>query len=270
MEYKLELYDNAIDSLQHGLSHYIIYDNEPNVSDVKQAIMNLINSIDLLVLERLKRKDETLIYENTKNDKFGLGYKKTINAETAYKLIKGDIDKIDADEFKAYEILKVLRNSATHYSFAFGKDSENNIIFLLHYIARFLDNELGKKIEEVLNAEESKFYYRKIQHLDYGKVIQERIYAAIQSEINFLNYVEVKDGGTPVVADFSCVECDRQGVSIDERLGPYGVCVFCESVNNIESCSVCGEVFNADWDGLVVEEDALALCEYHASQLLSD
>lgn len=82
------LYDNAIDSLQHGLVHYMAYDEGGEISDIKQGIMNLVNAVDLLVLEKVRQKDEKLIYENDILDKYGISYRLTIKAEKAYKIIK--------------------------------------------------------------------------------------------------------------------------------------------------------------------------------------
>ncbi|MDE3841058.1 hypothetical protein C0966_17490 (plasmid) [Bacillus methanolicus] len=262
---ELDLYNNAIDSLKHGLAHYIEYEEQESISDIKQAIMNLVNAIDLFILEKVRRtKGDNSIYETDKMDRFGLGYRQTIRADKAYKLIKNDVDEISDDELKAYEILKILRNSATHSSFSFGEDSEKNIVFLLHYIARFLDNELDEDIADLLDDYEFKFYHQKIIGLDYGEVLQERIYAAIESEIAWMNFRSIKDGGTPVVAEWSCHECNREGISLDEELGPYGECVFCGHKHRIAQCVVCETIFDPDWEGFFDEEEDFALCEYHS------
>jgi hypothetical protein len=260
---ELSLFDNAIDSLKHGLSHYMAYDEDGQISDIKQAIMNLVNAIDLFVLEKVRQKDENLIYENDKTDKYGIGYRQTIKADKAYKIIKGDVDQITPEEFKAYEILKILRNSATHSSFSFGKDGESNIVFLLHYIARFLDNELQVDIEDLLEEDEFKFYHDKIRDLDYGEVLQERIDAAIKSKIEWMNFRSLKNGGMPVVAEWDCHECGRRGISLDEELAPFGECAYCGHEHRVGICEVCGEIFDIDWEGLE-SDDGLTLCEYHS------
>jgi hypothetical protein len=261
----LDLHDNAIDSLQHGLVHYMEYDDNQSISDIKQVIMNLVNSIDLLILEKVRLvKGDDAIFENERTDRFGLGYRKTITAEKAYRLIKSDVDEISEEEFKAYEVLKILRNSATHSSFSFGDDSEENIVFLLHYIARFLDNELDENIEDFLDDSEFNFYHEKIRDLEYGDILQERIYAALEEEIKWMNFRSIKDGGIPVVADWACNECRRHGVSLDEDLATYGTCVFCGAEHRIGVCSVCETLFDADWEGTISDEDDFALCDYHS------
>lgn len=261
----LELYNNALDSLHHGLIHYMEYNDSKLISDIKQAVMNLVNSIDLLMLEKVRRtKGEESIFENDKLDPFGLGYRKTITAEKAYKLIKQNIDNLSDDEFKSYQILKILRNSATHSSFAFGEESDGNVVFLLHYIARFLYNELDLEIEELLDGVTFEFYHDKIRDLDYGEVLQERINQAKASAIEWMNFLSVKDGGLPVVAAWNCHECNKEGISLDEELCTVGECYYCGHAHRIGVCSVCEVPFDADWEGLIVEEEDFALCEYHS------
>lgn len=260
---ELSILDNAIDSLKHGLSHIMAYEGNEEISEIKQGIMNLVNAIDLLVLEKVRKKDETLIYENNKFDKFGIGYRQTIKAERAYKIIRGDVAQISDEEFKAYEILKILRNAATHSTFSYGEDRDFNIIFLMHYIVRFLEKELEIDLQDLIEDDVYKFYHNKIRDLGYGEVLQERIYAAIDSEISLLNFISVKDGGTPVVAEWSCHECGREGVSLDEELAPYGHCAYCGHEHRIGTCDVCGVQFDLEWEGQEFE-DGLSLCEYHS------
>ncbi|MGG3235637.1 hypothetical protein ABEP17_19625 [Priestia flexa] len=260
---ELSLLDNAIDSLKHGLAHIIDHEVSGDISDIKQGIMNLVNSIDLFILEKVRQKDERLIYENEKHDKYGIVYRQTIKAEKAYRLIKGEVDQITEEEFKAYDILKILRNAATHSTFSYGEDREGNIIFLMHYIARFLENELEIDLQGLIEEDMFKFYHNKIRDLDYGEVLQERIFAAIESEISILNFISVKDGGTPVVADWCCHECGREGISLDEDLAPYGNCAYCGYEHRVGTCDVCGVLFDVDWEGQEYE-DGLSLCEYHS------
>jgi hypothetical protein len=263
--YELDLFDNAIDSLHHGLIHYMDYIESKSLSDIKQAIMNLVNSIDLLILEKVRRsKGDDAIFETDKTDPFGLGYRKTISTEKAYKLIKADVYQISTWEFKAYKVLKILRNSATHSFFSFGDGSEENIVFLLHYIARFLDLELDQEIEDILENKELRFYQEKIRNLAYGFILQSRVYAAIEEEIKWMNFSSIKGGGTPVVAEWSCYECGREGISLDKDLAPYGTCAFCGTEHRIGVCSACETLFDADSEGFVDEEEGFALCEYHS------
>jgi hypothetical protein len=261
---ELSLLDNAIDSLKHGLMHIMAYEEKgKQISDIKQGIMNLVNAIDLFVLEKVRQKDETLIYENKKYDKYGIGYRQTIKAEKAYKIIRSDVEQITDEEFKAYEILKILRNAATHSTFSYGEEREYNIIFLLHFIARFVEYELEIDLQDLIEDDMLKFYHNKIRNLDYGEVLQERIYATIESKISLLNFISIKDGGTPVVAEWSCYECGREGISLDEELAPYGHCAYCGREHRIGICDVCEVRFDLDWEGSQYE-DGLSLCEYHS------
>jgi hypothetical protein len=46
------------------------------------------------------------------------------------------------------------------------------------------------------------FYHEKIRALDYGDILQERIYATLEEEIKLMIFRSIKDGGNPVVADW--------------------------------------------------------------------
>ncbi|WP_067625015.1 hypothetical protein [Alicyclobacillus acidiphilus] len=65
-------------------------------------------------------------------------------------------------------------------------------------------------------------------------------------EIKVLNYMAVKDGGEPPVADFPCCECGEFTVSISNELWEIGVCVSCGAKHNLERCIRCEAYYNAD------------------------
>ncbi|MFJ5766931.1 hypothetical protein ACIP9C_16390 [Lysinibacillus sp. NPDC093210] len=225
--------------------------------------MNLVNSIDLLILEKVKCIDTEKVYVKGKPDKYGIGYKKTISIAEAYKIIKDDVDKITEDEEKAYSILKLLRNAATHSDFSYGEDSEQNIIFLLHYVVKFLENELSLNIERELRKADFYFIYEQIKDLDFGQILNERIRTAqIKSSIDFYNYISVPDGGDYAVMDTFCDNCGRQGISQNPDLGEIGVCVYCNHDHQIdewETCEQCGKLFDLESEGS--RYDDMLLCD---------
>lgn len=249
----LNLFENAIDSLKHGLKHLANFHGDLSVSDAKQAIMNLIHAIDLLILEKLRRIDENAIYSPHEEDIFGVGYRPTIHVEMAYKKIKDYISEPQYEEKEAYDVLKVLRNSAVHSEFSFGDERKKNIVFLLHYIARFLENELGEKLEVVLSPDEFQFYLLLIEGLEYADVIHERMEAArhelIRSKIEWFERLSIKNGGGPVVADWDCHNCGEKGVSLYEKLAPIGECAFCSHRHHVEFCERCGYAIDVMLEG---------------------
>lgn len=251
----LNLFENAIDSLQHGLTHLADFNDGLSLSDAKQAVMNLVNSIDLLVLEKLRRIDADAIYASENEDAFGIGYRPTIHVDQAYQKIRKHLNKpIEGPEWDAYQILKILRNSANHFYFSFGEERKENVTFLLHYIARFIEDDLNEKLDNYLTKEDYTFYLELIDGTEYGDVLYERKEAArmeyIRQSISWLEYRSIKDGGGPIVAEWPCNECGEDGVSLDERLAPVGECAFCGHHHETAFCERCGCMIDLAWDGI--------------------
>ncbi|ADU23888.1 hypothetical protein [Ruminococcus albus] len=48
------------------------------------------------------------------------------------------------------------------------------------------------------------------------------------------------------VADFPCEQCDKLGVSLNERFLTIGRCYFCGYEHELDTCIRCGELFNAN------------------------
>lgn len=54
------------------------------------------------------------------------------------------------------------------------------------------------------------------------------------------------EGGPEPVADFTCDECGKNGISILEKFYPVGRCCYCGTDNNVAVCSLCGKAFYND------------------------
>ncbi|MBE2973064.1 hypothetical protein [Priestia megaterium] len=252
---KFNLFENAQDYLEHGIKHLDEYYTTDNLQDIKQSIINLINCVDLLVLEKLRQIDENAIFRNDKPDKFGVGYRSTVHVGEALRQIRDELkEQITQEEREAYDVLKVLRDSAVHYEFSFGAEREGNIVFLLHYIGRFLDHELDIKLDEILEEDDYEFYLQAIEGTDYSDLLEERAEEArkelIRNEIAWYEYETTKDGAPPVVQEWSCTACDEQAVAIDNRLGVEpGVCAICGNEHEVAKCFNCGFIMNLFYEG---------------------
>ncbi|GAB1529610.1 MULTISPECIES: hypothetical protein [Brevibacillus] len=256
----LDLFENAIDSLIHGLSHLAEYNKGLSLSDAKQAVMNLVNTIDLLVLEKLHQINKDAIYKNEEEDIFGIGYRATIHVNDAYRQIRKHLNRpIDDQEWDAYQILKILRNSANHYRFTFEEEREQNIIFLLHYIARFIEDDLSKKLNMIIPDEQYEYFIEIIEGTEYGDILHERKEAArqefIRKKMYWLEYRSVQDGGGPVVAEWPCSECGQYGVALDAELELIGKCAFCGYDHDVKFCERCNYAFDLDSEGRNVAFD---------------
>lgn len=50
------------------------------------------------------------------------------------------------------------------------------------------------------------------------------------------------------------MSADREGVSLDEELAPYGHCAYCGHEHRIGTCDVCGVQFDLEWEGKEFED----------------
>lgn len=63
-------------------------------------------------------------------------------------------------------------------------------------------------------------------------------------QLDVLNYEN--KGAVQFVADFSCEQCGKHGVSINEAFLPIGRCCYCGFENELEKCERCGELVDTD------------------------
>lgn len=153
MRLKMNLLENAYDFLNSSLSYYSYA--EEDFRAWKIAFINIVQSIELMTKEKLRRSNKFLIYENIDNPKntisFSLALDRMINI-LELPLEKNDVQKIK----KAI----ALRNQMMHFEVDLPVQelkSKYSVLFefatSFHY--RFLDGELHNFIDEGLWEEEA-------------------------------------------------------------------------------------------------------------------
>lgn len=106
---QLNLFDNAIDSILHGLEHYA--EGNLNPRDYKFSILHVAQGVELLLKERLAREHWVLVFE--KVDKPAAG-ERTVGFDGAIQRLEG-ICKVHLDKYKAgLQALKNARNEMEH------------------------------------------------------------------------------------------------------------------------------------------------------------
>lgn len=145
-ELELNLYENAIDSIQHAIEHYIADTNERR--RYKYAILHLSQGVALLLKERLKRVHPNFIFSSVTNEA------KTVDvAESLIRLEK--IARVDVEKHRiAIEQLFTTRNRIEHYSFAISKQLADSLIGkTVPFLAEFLREELNGDLEFAIGRE---------------------------------------------------------------------------------------------------------------------
>jgi hypothetical protein len=105
--FQWDLFENSVDSLNHGLEHYERYREYEYPSDAKQCVINLFVSIDTMLLFIVQKEiGEDFIYRKNKKGEIT---KNTISSLEAIDLIEKHIGEHKDSPYAK----KVLRENET-------------------------------------------------------------------------------------------------------------------------------------------------------------
>lgn len=137
------LLENGLDFLASAVSNL---SGQPDQRDLKYALLHLASGIELVLKERLRRHDETQLYQRPeKFDEvdFAAGNFQSTNAkETVKRLVDAAVPISDADRTQL-QLLRERRNRIEHFGFddtaeAVSAISARMLGFALDFIAREL------------------------------------------------------------------------------------------------------------------------------------
>ncbi|HSK75631.1 MAG TPA: zinc ribbon domain-containing protein [Thermoanaerobaculia bacterium] len=237
---KTELFENAIDSLEHGVQHFLVRKEAPTA--IKHSILTIYHSIELFLKERLARIHPNLIYRNI--DKRITDDSQTVGlAETIQRLENLGIN-LSGAQVKDLLELQRRRNRIEHHRFDPTKEHELVVGQALKFLLDFLPEHLGITLEEVIQDQDA---YRAI--IDAIFSYQERIKQA-HAEVAKLLHSDPRVGDSMVVS--ACPECGERTLVVASPRGDF--CFFCHTELSVEKCEACYQYFNAD------DLDALGMC----------
>ncbi|TSB44820.1 hypothetical protein [Alkalicoccobacillus porphyridii] len=227
MKIKLSLLDNAYDFLNSSLHDYHLATNEEYPDDYKRfwksAIVDLVQSMELMFKEVLRRDHKVLLYERIDNPK------KTVSITNALQRLKNilNLDFTDKDE-KTIKRAIGIRNDIIHFEVELNTPELLNIYiiifeFLHSFHFRYLDGELHNFIlpnyweAEALLIEQ----FKKTDQVLYGGVNLSKYYPIEIAEaqlfstftISGIEYERIKHGE----------ELDRQAFYISIHCGDCAV-----------------------------------------------
>jgi predicted RNA-binding Zn-ribbon protein involved in translation (DUF1610 family) len=227
---KFSLKQNAIDSLVHGIEHFV-NSNEP--SDFKYAILHIAQSVELFLKERLAQEHFLLIYskpEYCKNDS------KTVTLEESLGRLEASQIKIDSQAVHSFKEIQKLRNQIQHYEVEL--DKKNTTIILgrtLKYLEIFLDTELNLAVENILTKEQFISYADIVySYKDLEKIIQKRINELLPTGKERLDY-----------SVHYCPNCGNNSIIYpNPQEEEYGIveCLFCFEKFDAIVCDRCGSL----------------------------
>jgi hypothetical protein len=227
---KSEIFENAIDSLEFGVSLYLT--EEANVR--KHAILSIYQSIELFLKERLFREHPLLIYKSldskVTNDSMTVGLD-----DTFARFSNLGIELTD-DEIEQLRSFRRRRNQIQHHKYNPNNEDIAAIGKALKYIYNFLSRHLDENLEDYLDDE----LFNNLRQLihSYDELLEEARRQAI--EMTGPKFKDDPDRLNP----FHCPECRTETLVIGTDRGDY--CYLCRQDFHLEQCNYCGQYVDPD------------------------
>lgn len=131
---------SAFEVLNHGLWHFF---RSENTTDMKFALLHVDQAVELLLKERVRAGGKS-IYKNPKE---------TISIWGAYDTLTKELH-VAIPERPDLELLHEERNSIQHkYANPSPEDAAFHVEKAMHFIKRFVKDELGLDITQFVPAE---------------------------------------------------------------------------------------------------------------------
>lgn len=237
---EFSLKENAIDSLIHGIEHYLKSDEQ---KDLKYAVLHIAQAVELFLKERLSREHFLLVF--SKLEKANEQSKTITIDECILRLIAAKID-IDPDTSKAFRKLQEYRSQIQHFKIKLEKDEVTNEIGrALKYLEIFLGDELDIVVKDEINENLYTAYSQTVY-------TYEELLNKANEEINLL--LPIGKDRLDYKLEF-CPECGNETIIYPNPGSddPSTVkCFFCKNQFDVKECGRCG--------GLIYYESEEAIC----------
>jgi ribosomal protein S27E len=234
------LKENAVDSLTHGIEHYLISDEQ---RDLKYAVLHIAQAVELFLKEKLVREHYLLVFtkpENANEDS------KTVTFEESIKRLKAANISFEPDAVDAFNKLQQYRNQIQHFKVNLEREEVTcEIGRALKYLESFLNKELDISVENEIDNELYDAYCKTVYtYDDLLKKAKDEIDAYLP-----------KDKERSWYQITWCPACGNETIVYpDSRNGDDDIveCFFCKESFTIKECSRCG--------GLMFDETEESVC----------
>lgn len=216
---KLSLLENAFSFLNHSLSHAIIAEKEKN--HWKFAILNLVQAVELILKELLRKEHPRLIYKNIDDPK------ETVSLNFAVtRLQKIARIKFKDEDLNTISAASKYRNNIVHYEFSFPLQ-EIKLLYaqLLGFLQSFVQEYFSKTLNEIVFDEE---WEEAVKILEYSSELKIRAEERMRREKIDEQYV------------IKCKQCNQITFVIQDS---KNICYLCGYRGFVEKCSLCNNYF---------------------------
>lgn len=229
-EFEITLEENALDFLISGIEYYIKY-KEPR--DLKHAIINIMQAVELFLKARLAKEHWMLIYTKPENC---LEDSQTVYFNELIKRLTNVGIKFDEDTINEINDLRKYRNRLIHGKI---KANEEEVTLKIGKGVRFLEEFLDSELNFVLKDELDDEIYDKLNELirSYKERVEqakEEMERYLPGDKDKLNYQILM-----------CPECDEETICYPDNTMENSDdvhCFFCKSIHEVWVCPRCGEI----------------------------
>ena len=216
---KLTLVENALDSLEHAISHLNAMPKSPTAGTFKRIILDLSHVAELLFKERLRQIHPAFILSDV--DKYPSATAHTVTAADALRRLQriGEVEFTEVDQ-SALKTIREKRNEIEHYEFTIDASEAKVVIgSVLAFIFRFATDEVG---------------------LDWaGRRIEDPAWKHLNEyaefyEIEKARVLDALNGSS--IPTMECPMCGNETFDIEAE-----VCVLCGHSEPVLQCKSCKE-----------------------------
>jgi chaperonin cofactor prefoldin len=234
-EIKLDLFDNAIDSLNEALVKYQEGKNG-NEKAYKFCVLHLSHFLELLLKYYVSKNHPLLIYKNPflKNVKKS----QTIGLYEAINFLKNGGYDISPNFEKDMDWLKKLRNDIEHHTFSMDKNEvEKTIERLASAVVEFDELHEDINLSSYISTEQYDLFHRLAKNYEWQlKQAEKKVKEALESS----------DSDSVKRIVYYCHECNHDTMIPNEESSSGYKCAFCgneESYDIEKKCYRCGQLW---------------------------
>ncbi|WP_421194362.1 hypothetical protein [Aeromonas enteropelogenes] len=231
---KLTLVENALESLEHAISHLNAMPSVPNAGTFKRIILDLSHVAELLFKERLRQIHPAFILSDV--DKYPSPTAHTVTAAEALRRLQriGGVEFNEADQ-SALKTIREKRNEIEHYEFSIDATEAKVVIGnVLAFIFRFATDEIG--LDWAARRIEDPAWKRLNEYAEFYEIERGRVLEILEFS------------GLPIM---ECPMCGNETFDMEAE-----VCVLCGHREPVLKCESC----KADYLYSKVEFEEAGLC----------
>lgn len=239
LQYKL--LENGIDSISHGIDHYI--DGNVDLSKSKEArnfkyaILHIFQGIELILKEKLYCINRILIYSNIDTEINDSSYTVSFGKLGIRLQNAGTIFPIKW--LNTLKEIQKVRNIIQHKEFSLDLGRIKTIIGeSIEFLINFMRKELNIELKDNLESEK---YELLIEMIGF---YEERLKMAKEKVQEHFKGLSPKEA--MMIEVLHCPECNHQTVVVARHGQDSSICYFCKENIEIYTCDRCGvKVLNA-------------------------